>query len=151
MCLFLDQEAASELLPDARALWDDIMLDAPAFTPILSLVDRAFDISIQTRHNFYDCVYVALAEREGCELLTADAKLITTLQLSDVGTSLSRSPNDPIQIAPTTFRIGFGRPDLERPESTSARPSRLRPPPQPRRGHENGVMASAPYRHWGYV
>ncbi len=42
------------------------MLDAPAFSPILSLVDRAFDISIQTRHNFYDCLYVALAEREGC-------------------------------------------------------------------------------------
>ncbi len=56
------------------------MLDAPAFTPILALVDRAFDISIQTRHNFYDCLYVALAEREGCELLTADAKLVTNLQ-----------------------------------------------------------------------
>ncbi len=67
------------LLPDAQALWDDIMLDAPTFTPILSLVDRAFDISIQTRHNFYDCLYVALAEREGYELLTADAKLVTNL------------------------------------------------------------------------
>jgi predicted nucleic acid-binding protein len=39
-----------------------------------------FDISIQTRHNFYDCLYVALAERERCELLTADAKLVTNLQ-----------------------------------------------------------------------
>jgi predicted nucleic acid-binding protein len=39
-----------------------------------------FDISIQTRHNFYDCLYVALAEREGCELLTAVAKLVTNLQ-----------------------------------------------------------------------
>ncbi len=35
------------------------MLDAPAFTPILSPVDRAFQISIQTRHNYYDCLYVA--------------------------------------------------------------------------------------------
>jgi predicted nucleic acid-binding protein len=49
-------------------------------TPSLSLLDRAFDISIQARHNFYDCLYVALAEQEGCELLTADAKLITNLQ-----------------------------------------------------------------------
>ena len=29
-----------------------------------------------------DCLYVALAEREGCELLTADTKLITNLQTS---------------------------------------------------------------------
>ena len=76
----LTKKRRQRLLPDARALWDDIMLDAPALTPILSLVDRAFDISIQTRHNFYDCLYVALAEREGCELLTADAKLVTNLQ-----------------------------------------------------------------------
>lgn len=39
-------------------------------------VVRAFDISIQTRDNFYDCLYVALAEQEGCELRTANAKLI---------------------------------------------------------------------------
>jgi predicted nucleic acid-binding protein len=56
----LTKKQRKRLLPDARALWDDIMLDAPAFTPILSVVDRAFDISIQTRHNFYDCLYVAL-------------------------------------------------------------------------------------------
>jgi predicted nucleic acid-binding protein len=30
----------------------------------------------------YDCLYVALAEREGCELLTADGKLINDLQLT---------------------------------------------------------------------
>ncbi len=76
----LTKKQRQRLLPDARALWDDILLDAPAFTPMLSLADRAFDISIQTRHNFYDCLYVALAEREGCELLTADAKLVTNLQ-----------------------------------------------------------------------
>ena len=76
----LTKKQRQRLLQDARALWDDIMLDAPALTPILSLMDRALDISIQSRHNFYDCLYVALAEREGCELLTADTKLITNLQ-----------------------------------------------------------------------
>jgi predicted nucleic acid-binding protein len=25
----------------------------------------------------YDCVYLALAEREGCELITADEKLVS--------------------------------------------------------------------------
>jgi predicted nucleic acid-binding protein len=34
----------------------------------------------QARQGFYYCRYVALAEREGCELLTADANLIKNLQ-----------------------------------------------------------------------
>ncbi len=76
----LTKKQRQRLLADARALCDDIMMDAPVLAPILPLMDRALDISIQTRHNFYDCLYVALAEREGCELLTADAKLVTSLQ-----------------------------------------------------------------------
>jgi predicted nucleic acid-binding protein len=28
----------------------------------------------------YDCLYLALAEREGCELVTADDKLVKSLQ-----------------------------------------------------------------------
>ncbi len=76
----LTKKQRQRLLADARALCDDIMMDAPVLAPILPLMDRALDISIQTRHNFYDCLYVALAEREGCELVTADTKLITNLQ-----------------------------------------------------------------------
>jgi hypothetical protein len=34
----LTKKQRQRLLPDARALWDAIMLDAPAFIPILSLV-----------------------------------------------------------------------------------------------------------------
>jgi predicted nucleic acid-binding protein len=33
------------------------------------------------RIGVYDCLYVALAEREGCELVTADDKLIENLQI----------------------------------------------------------------------
>ncbi len=66
----LTKTQRQKLLPDARALWDEIMLDASGFNANLPLVDRAFDISTQHRHNFYDCLDVALAEREGCELLT---------------------------------------------------------------------------------
>jgi len=32
------------------------------------------------RVGVYDCLYVALAEREGCELITADDKLVKNLQ-----------------------------------------------------------------------
>jgi Aldehyde dehydrogenase family len=45
----LTKKQRQRLLPDARALWDDIMLDAPAFTQILPLVDRAFDVTSALR------------------------------------------------------------------------------------------------------
>jgi predicted nucleic acid-binding protein len=37
-------------------------------------------ISLQVRHRVYDCLYVALAEREGCSLLTADTKVLLNLR-----------------------------------------------------------------------
>jgi predicted nucleic acid-binding protein len=46
----------------------------------LPLLPRDYEVSSQTRKGVYDCLYVALAEREGCELLTADVKLIANLQ-----------------------------------------------------------------------
>jgi len=76
----LTKKERQRIIPDARKLWDDIMLDSPGYTSILPLMDRALEISIQTRQGVYDCLYVALAEREGCELLTADDRLIRNFQ-----------------------------------------------------------------------
>ena len=39
-----------------------------------------YAISSQVRIGVYDCLYVALAERENCDLITADDKLIKALQ-----------------------------------------------------------------------
>ncbi len=58
----------------------DILRTPPTLFDSLPLLRRAIAISSSTRHGFYDCLYVALAEREGCELITADAKLVTALQ-----------------------------------------------------------------------
>jgi hypothetical protein len=44
------------------------------------LLPRAIAISLQFRHGVYDCLYIALAEREGCGLLTADTKLLLKLR-----------------------------------------------------------------------
>ncbi len=52
----------------------------PILHPSLPLLPRAYDISSAFRIGVYDCLYVALAEREGCELVTADDKLVKTLQ-----------------------------------------------------------------------
>jgi hypothetical protein len=37
-------------------------------------------IASQARIGLHDCLYVALAEREGCQLVTADDRLVRTLQ-----------------------------------------------------------------------
>jgi predicted nucleic acid-binding protein len=43
-------------------------------------MDRALTVAYPARIGVYDCLYVALAEREGWELLTADDRLIRILQ-----------------------------------------------------------------------
>lgn len=64
---------------DARPLLGRVMR-TPVMHPYEPLLDRAVDISSQTRGGLYDCLYVALAEREGCELVTDDQKLIANLK-----------------------------------------------------------------------
>lgn len=64
---------------DGWSLWLAIMADSPDLRPYLSFMPRAYAISSSTRQGVYDCVYVALAEHENCELLTADDKLLKNL------------------------------------------------------------------------
>jgi predicted nucleic acid-binding protein len=56
------------------------MKDVPVLHSYISLVSRAIDISSQTRSALYDCLYVGLAEREGCQMVTAADKLLRNLQ-----------------------------------------------------------------------
>jgi predicted nucleic acid-binding protein len=70
------------LIADAAQFWGEIMADCPRLFPSLPLAHRALTISRQARIGFYDCLYVALAEREGCELVTADARLLSNLKLT---------------------------------------------------------------------
>ena len=56
------------------------MGSSPILHPYASLLSRALDISVQTRSGVADCLSIALAEREGCELVTADDKLINNVQ-----------------------------------------------------------------------
>ena len=65
---------------DAHPLLGRVMRTPPVMHPFEPLLDRAVHISSQTRSGLYDCLYVALAEREGCELVTDDQKLIANLQ-----------------------------------------------------------------------
>ena len=58
----------------------DLLTTLPQFHPHQLLLPRAIEISLQVRHGVYDCLYIALAEREGCDLLTADTKVLLNLR-----------------------------------------------------------------------
>lgn len=64
----------------AKGFLADIMQTPPALRSYLPLLSKATDISSRTRQGVYDCLYVALADREQCGLLTADERLVSTLQ-----------------------------------------------------------------------
>lgn len=65
---------------DGWTLWKSIMTDCPDLHDHLSLLQRAYEIASHARIGIYDCVYVTLAEQEGCDMITADEKLVKNLQ-----------------------------------------------------------------------
>ena len=66
--------------PQGGLLWTDVMQTAPLLAATIPLIPRAYDIASNARIGIYDCVYVALAEREKCELISADDTLVRNLQ-----------------------------------------------------------------------
>jgi len=56
----------------------DVLSTPPDLHPYLTLLPRAFALASAARTGVYDCLYVALAEQEQCELLTADDRLART-------------------------------------------------------------------------
>jgi predicted nucleic acid-binding protein len=64
---------------EGQILLADILTTPPHFEPFLSVLDRAMEISSQKGVGVYDCLFVALAEQEHCDLVTADAKLLRNL------------------------------------------------------------------------
>ena len=66
---------------DAILFFADVMLTPPIlYDAIPDLLPRALVIASTINSSVYDAMYVALAEREGCELVTADSKLVAKAQ-----------------------------------------------------------------------
>jgi predicted nucleic acid-binding protein len=57
----------------------DLLAFLPALHDSLTLLPRAYEISSVARIGVYDCLSAALAEREQCELVTADQRLVSAL------------------------------------------------------------------------
>jgi predicted nucleic acid-binding protein len=64
----------------AKSLIADILVAPPQLHAYRPLLMRAADISSQMRIGVDDCLYVALAEQENCELVTGDDKLLKKLR-----------------------------------------------------------------------
>ena len=58
----------------------DVLSSQPQLVSYIPLLGRAYAISSSLRTGVYDCLYIALAERESCEFVIADDKLVHTLQ-----------------------------------------------------------------------
>lgn len=54
-----------------------MMADCPHLSPSLVLMPQAYAHSSQHRIGIYDCLYVALAEQEQCEIVSDDSRLAT--------------------------------------------------------------------------
>lgn len=65
---------------EAKILLASILTTAPQVFSFSPLLDRAIDLSSSMRIGIYDCLFVALAEQEKCDLITADDKLVKILQ-----------------------------------------------------------------------
>ena len=65
---------------EARKFLFDLLQNPPVLHDHDPLLFRATDISSQHKAGLPDCLYVALAEREAIELVTADQKLLNNLR-----------------------------------------------------------------------
>jgi predicted nucleic acid-binding protein len=66
--------------PAGSQYLSDLLVYLPELHPSLVLLPRSYELSSQFRIGVYDCLYVALAEREQCALITADSRLVNSLQ-----------------------------------------------------------------------
>ena len=66
-------ERQKRIRPDESAIFlNDVLSAAPALHHSSPLLIRSMEIAISTKRAAYDCIYLALAEAERCELVTAD-------------------------------------------------------------------------------
>jgi predicted nucleic acid-binding protein len=64
---------------EGAASLQDIIRLMPRLEISYLLLSRAYEIASQERIGAYDSTYLALSEREDCELITADDKLIKAM------------------------------------------------------------------------
>jgi predicted nucleic acid-binding protein len=64
---------------EAHTAVDRMLQTLPELRPSDTLAEQALDLAVAFRTPVYDCLYAALALREGATLVTADNRLVRTL------------------------------------------------------------------------
>ena len=82
MCnVLLILERSGKINPgEAAVFFRHCLSELPPLFAAIPLLPRALEIAKRFQQTVYDCLYVALAEREGCELATADDRLVKAVQ-----------------------------------------------------------------------
>jgi predicted nucleic acid-binding protein len=76
-------ERQKRIRPGEAAIFlNDILSAAPVLDHSSPLLIRAMEIAIPAKQAVYDCIYLALAESEGCEWVTADDQIARALRIS---------------------------------------------------------------------
>jgi predicted nucleic acid-binding protein len=65
---------------EASIFLSDVMQNAPVIHSSTPLLARAIEISVANKLAVYDCIYLALAEAEGCEMVSADDMLVRKMR-----------------------------------------------------------------------
>ncbi len=76
------QEVTTE---QGQAIVSNISAVLDRIVPSPDLANRAFALAVRYNHPVYDCLYLALAERESFMLVTDDAKLVTIAKRAKLG------------------------------------------------------------------
>ena len=81
--------AAKEISPrEADAAFDLVRRSGIDLRPTVPLLPRATDMARRLGHPVYDCVYLALAEREDTAFVTADHRLLRRLSARKLDVSI---------------------------------------------------------------
>jgi predicted nucleic acid-binding protein len=65
---------------EAGSLLLDIVRQTPAIHSSSPLLIRAIEVSLSNRQTVYDCIYLALAETQGCEMVSADVVFVRKMR-----------------------------------------------------------------------
>jgi predicted nucleic acid-binding protein len=81
--------------PDATSALH-LLLQVPLLLlPSDSLIEDALSLALASGRTVYDCVYLALALRERCQLVTADQRLVNSLATTSYAASILRVEDIP--------------------------------------------------------
>ena len=65
---------------ESASLFLDILRQGPLLHATSLLLIRAMEVAVSTRQAVYDCIYLALAESEQCEMISADDAFVRTMK-----------------------------------------------------------------------